>query len=126
MMRRQTAVTFSASVAGTALAICAGFARADGPLPAVPSNGLVTIACRDREDPGVGATLVFDLARRRLVSSSNMGHNILFDDRDVPVHVSTAAIDWQVAQNSYMLNRTTLELNVAGRVYLCRLAKRQL
>jgi len=90
------------------------------------ADGLTTITCRDREDPSVGATLVFDLLRQRLVSSSGIGDTILFRDRDVPVRVSASQIAWEVAHNPYRLNRTTLELNVIGRVYLCQLAKRQL
>ena len=87
---------------------------------------LTTITCRDREDPSVGATLAFDLARQRLVSSSGIGDTILFHDRDMPVHVTAAAIEWEVAHNPYRLDRVTLELSVIGRVYLCQLAKRQL
>ena len=87
---------------------------------------LTTVTCRDREDPSVGATLVFDLARQRLVSSSGVGDTILFRDRDVPVRVTAADIEWEVAHNPYRLNRVTLELNVIGRVYVCQLAKRQL
>lgn len=87
---------------------------------------VTVITCRDREDPSVGATLVFDLARQRLVSSSGIGDTILFRDRDVPVRVTAAAIEWEVAHNPYRLDRVTLELNVIGRVYLCQLAKRQL
>jgi hypothetical protein len=87
---------------------------------------LTTATCRDREDPSVGATLVFDLGRKRLISSSGIGDTILFHDRDVPVAVSPAAIEWEVAHNTYTLNRVTLELDVIGRVYVCQLAKRQL
>ena len=84
------------------------------------------LACRDREDPSVGATLVFDLARKQLVSSSGVGDTILFNDHHVPVRVSPAAIEWEVAHNTYTLNRATLELDVLGRVYLCQIAKKQL
>lgn len=91
-----------------------------------PSEAYVAITCRDSEDPSVGATLVFDLARQRLVSSSGIGDTILFRDRDVPVRVTPSEIAWEVAHNPYRLNRATLELNVIGRVYLCQLAKRQL
>jgi len=90
------------------------------------ADGLTTITCRDREDPSVGATLVFDLARKRLVSSSGIGDTILFRDRDVPVRVTESEIDWEVAHNPYRLDRVTLELNVIGRVYVCQLGKRQL
>jgi hypothetical protein len=87
---------------------------------------LTTISCRDREDPSVGATLIFDLARKRLVSASGVGDTIWFRDRDVPIAVTPAAITWETAHNTYTLNRVTLELGVAGRVYVCQLAKRQL
>ena len=87
---------------------------------------LTTITCRDREDPSVGATLAFDLARQRLMSSSGIGDTILFRDRDVPVRVTASEIEWEVAHNPYRLDRVTLELNVIGRVYVCQLAKRQL
>jgi hypothetical protein len=87
---------------------------------------VTTITCRDREDPSVGATLVFDLGRALLVSSSGIGDTILFRDRDVPVRVTASAIEWEVAHNPYRLDRATLELDVIGRVYLCQLAKRQL
>ncbi|HWD56804.1 MAG TPA: hypothetical protein VG308_00880 [Stellaceae bacterium] len=98
-------------------------AAADGqPAP----DPLTTLACRDREDPGMAATLVFDLARARLVHSAGSGPTILFDDRDVPVHVGVATIEWEVAHNDYKLNRTTLELDVAGKVYVCQLAKKQI
>ena len=87
---------------------------------------LTTVACRDREDPSVGATLVFDLGRSLLVSSSGIGDTILLRDQNVPVRVTASAIEWEVAHNPYRLNRATLELSVIGRVYLCQLAKRQL
>jgi hypothetical protein len=90
------------------------------------ADDLTTVTCRDREDPGIGATLAFDLAGKRLVSSSGIGDTILFNDRDVPVAVTPAAIKWEVAHNTYVLNRVTLELSVIGRIYLCQLAKRQL
>jgi hypothetical protein len=45
--------------------------------------------------------------------------SILFDDRDLPVRVDAAAIEWEVADNTYTLNRATLELDVIGRVYRC-------
>jgi hypothetical protein len=92
----------------------------------VAAADVTAITCRDREDPSVGATLVFDLGRGLLVSSSGIGDTILFRDRDVPVHVTAAEIAWEVAHNPYRLNRVTLELNVIGRVYVCQLAKRQL
>jgi hypothetical protein len=100
-------------------------ASADGPGPAPPPDPLTTIACRDREDPSMGATLVFDLARNLLVSSSNVGNTILFDDHNLRVHVGAAAIEWEVAHNTYTLNRATLELDVIGRVYVCQLMQRQ-
>ena len=49
-------MTKSATVLATLfLTLWCGGSRADGPGPADP---LTTIMCRDREDPGVGATLV--------------------------------------------------------------------
>lgn len=84
------------------------------------------LVCRDREDPGIGATLVFDLARKRLVRSTNNGPTILFDDRDVPVQVGAGTIEWEVAHNTYTLNRATLELDVIGRIYVCQIAQKQL
>jgi len=100
-----------------------GSASADGPGPA---DSPTTLICRDREDPSVGATLVLDLARKLLVNSSNVGDTILFGDRNVPVRVGAAAIEWEVAHNTYTLNRATLELDVIGRVYMCQIASRQL
>ena len=94
-----------------------GVAAADDP---------VTITCRDREDPRMGASLVFDLGRSLLVRSTNIGPTIFFDDRNVRVHVDAAVIEWEVAQNTYTLNRATLELDVAGRVYACQRAHNQL
>ena len=90
------------------------------------ADDLTALACRDRQDPGIGATLVFDIGRGRLVRSTGSGPTILFDDRDVPVHVDEAAIEWEVAHNTYTLNRATLELDVLGRVYVCRVVKKQL
>ena len=113
----------AALVVGTLLAACSVGAHADAPGPADP---LTTIACRDREDPSAGATLVFDLAKRRLVRSTGSGPTVLFDDRNVPVAVTPATIEWEVAHNTYTLSRATLELDVIGRVYFCQLAKRQL
>jgi hypothetical protein len=121
-------VKFATIFAAAFLAL-SGVAKADGPGPvpvAPPPDPLTTIVCRDREDPGVGATLVFDLGRNLLVSSSNVGDTILFGDRNVRVHVNPAAIEWEVAYNTYTLNRATLELDVIGRVYFCQLARRQL
>jgi hypothetical protein len=86
----------------------------------------VILVCRDRQDPGIGASLVFDLARKRLVRSTNEGPTILFDDRDVPVTVTPGTIEWEVAHNTYTLNRATLELAVIGRIYVCQRAQRQL
>lgn len=86
----------------------------------------VTLVCRDRQDPGIGATLVFDLGRKRLVRSTNIGPTILFDDRDVPVKVTPGTIEWEVAHNDYTLDRTSLELAVIGRVYVCQRIPRQL
>lgn len=117
------------STAAILLAISCHVAVADGPAPAPASpsaDPFVIVVCRDRQDPGIGGTLVFDLARRRLVRSINSGPNILFGDSDVPVKVTPATIEWEVAQNDYVLDRATLELNVLGRIYVCQLAPRQL
>jgi hypothetical protein len=125
-MKRAPATTRQCGIllaAAALLAAWCGGAVADAPGPADP---LTTIACRDREDPSAGATLVFDLAKRRLVHSSGSGPTILLDDRDVPVQVNPATIEWEVAHNTYTLSRATLELDVIGRVYFCQLAKRQL
>jgi hypothetical protein len=104
-------------IVGLFLVLCSQRTLAAGP---------VTLVCRDRQDPGIGATLVFDLARKRLVRSTNEGPNILFDDHDVPVTVTPGTIEWEVAHNTYTLNRATLELAVIGRVYVCQIAQRQL
>lgn len=99
-----------------------------GPAPAIVRYVGQGLAVRvgDRQDPGIGATLVFDLDRKRLVRSTGSGPTILFDDQNVPVRVDAATIEWEVAHNAYALNRATLELDVIGRVYVCQLAKRQL
>jgi hypothetical protein len=118
-----------ATISAAALLALSTAAKADGPGPAPvapPPDPLTTIVCRDREDPSVGATLVFDLARSVLVSSSNVGDTILFGDHNVRVHINPAAIEWEVAYNTYTLNRATLELDVIGRVYFCQLAQRLL
>jgi hypothetical protein len=108
-----------------AISIAVAIFLALGCRDAALAADLTTVTCRDHEDPSVGATLVFDLARRRLISSSGIGDTILFHDRDVMVAVSPAAIEWEVAHNAYTLNRVTLELDVIGRVYVCQPAKRQ-
>jgi hypothetical protein len=99
--------------------------RADGPSSS-PSDPLTILVCRDRQDPGIGGTLVLDLARRRLVRSTNEGPTILFDDVNVPLVVTPAAIEWEVAHNAYTLNRATLELDVIGRIYVCQRVQKQL
>ena len=86
----------------------------------------VNLVCRDRQDPGIGATLVLDLEHRRLVRSTNEGPTILFDDHNVPVRVTPATVEWEVAYNTYTLNRATLELAVIGRIYLCQIVQNQL
>ncbi|HTZ35462.1 MAG TPA: hypothetical protein VMB84_05515 [Stellaceae bacterium] len=119
-----------------AATLAAALADADGPAPGPPQGALpgpppgpppgpLILACRDRGQPGQGATLVLDLARRRLVSSTNEGPTILFGDRDVPLQVGPATVEWEVAHNVYTLSRATLELDVVGRVYLCAIAPRQ-
>jgi hypothetical protein len=94
--------------------------------PVAQADDPVILVCRDRQDPGIGAALVFDLARKRLVRSTNEGPTILFDDHDVRVTVTPATIEWEVAHNTYTLNRATLELDVIGRVYVCQRAQKQL
>lgn len=96
------------------------------PRPTPAAETLITLACRDREDPSMGAGLVFDLGRSLLLRSTNIGPTIFFGDRNVRVHVDAGAIEWEVAHNTYTLNRATLELDVAGRVYVCQRAKNQL
>jgi hypothetical protein len=85
-----------------------------------------TLVCRNREDPGMGATLVLDVESRRLISASGIGDTILFNLRDVPLHVTAAAVEWEAGYNRYTLNRATLELGVGGQVYVCQRAQRQL
>lgn len=84
---------------------------------------LTTLACREREDPTIGATLVFDLGRSRLVQAVGTGPTILFDEHNLPVHVDAATIEWEVAHNTYTLSRATLELDVTGRVFQCQIAR---
>ncbi len=90
------------------------------------SAALTTLVCRDRDRPDVGATLVFNLARKRLIDSSGSGGTILFGDGALPVKMNTAVIEWDAGGNSFLLNRATLELDVANRVFLCRIARNQL
>jgi hypothetical protein len=98
-------------------------ASADEPGPA---NPLTTLVCRDREHPDVGATLVFNLARKRLIDSSGTGGTILFGDSSLPLKVTPAAIEWEAGENTFRLNRATLELDVIGRVFFCQIARNQL
>jgi hypothetical protein len=98
-------------------------AAADEPQAAGP---LTTLVCRDRERPDVGATLVFNLARKRLIDSSGTGGTILFGDGALPLKVTPAAIEWEAGGNTFVLNRATLELNVDGRIFLCQIAKNQI
>ena len=98
-------------------------AIADGqPAP----DPLTTLVCRDREDPRVGATLVFNLARKRLIDSSGTGGTILFGDGALPLKVTPAMVEWEAGGNTFVLNRATLELDVVGRVFLCQIARNQL
>src|ERR1700729_3536193 len=114
---------------GGALGIIALFAAgyqtvaADEPPAASP---LTTLVCRDRDRPDVGATLVFNLARKRLIDSSGSGGTILFGDGSLPVKMNTGVIEWDAGGNSFLLNRATLELDVANRVFFCRIARNQL
>jgi hypothetical protein len=108
---------------GLVLAVAFQFAAADEPGPA---NSLTTLVCRDRDHPDVGATLVFNLARKRLIDSSGTGGTILFGDGALPVVVTPAAIQWDAGNNNFRLNRATLELDVINRVFFCKIAKNQL
>ena len=87
---------------------------------------LTTLVCRDRDHPNIGATLVFNLVRKRLLDSSGTGGTILFGDRDIAVKTTPAAIEWEAGGNTFRLNRATLELDVIGRVFFCQIAKNQL
>ena len=98
-------------------------ALADGP---GGSNPLTTLVCRDRDHPEIGATLVFNLARKRLIDSSGTGGTILFGDGAIPLKVTPAAIEWEAGGNTFWLNRATLELNVINRVFFCQIAQNQL
>ena len=93
--------------------------------PAAADDSIILV-CRDRQDPGIGGTLVLDIERKRLVRSTNNGPTILFDDHDIPLVVTPGTIEWEVAHNTYTLNRATLELDVLGRVLVCQIAPRQL
>ena len=110
------------------LSLGCGIAHADGPAPTPtpPPDPLTILVCRDRQDPGMGGTLVLDIGRRRLVRSTNEGPTILFGDANVPLMLTPATIEWEVAHNTYVLNRATLELDVIGRIYVCQIAPRQL
>ena len=109
-------------VAVLALPLLYQIAAADEPAP----DPLTTLVCRDREDPRVGATLVFNLARKRLIDSSGTGGTILFGDGALPLKVTPATIEWEAGGNTFWLIRATLELNVAGRVFFCQIARNQL
>ena len=112
-----------AFAAALLLVLGARHAAADGPGPASP---LTTLVCRDRERPDVGATLVLNLARKRLIYSSGTGGTILFGDGSLPLKVTPAVIEWEAGGNMFWLNRATLELNVVGRVFFCQIARNQL
>jgi len=115
----------------SALALAVLVLLSQGP-PAVADEAgpeaspLTTLACRDREDPRVGAILVFNLARKRLIDSSGSGGTILFGDSSLPLKMTPATIEWEAGGNTFWLNRATLELDVAGRVFVCQIAKNQL
>ena len=89
------------------------------------ASPLTTLVCQDRDHRKVAATLVFNLARKRLIDSSGTGGTILFGDGSLPVTVTPAAIQWQASQNTFRLNRATLELDVINRVFFCQIAKNQ-
>ena len=65
-----------AAIAAAALAVLPVFPAAAEP---------VTLACRNRSDASVGATLVLDVAAGRLVEASGSGPTILFQDRNLPL-----------------------------------------
>jgi hypothetical protein len=98
-------------------------AAADEPGPG--ASPVTTLVCRDREDPRVSATLVFNFARKRLIDSAGSG-TVLFGDDALPLKMTPAMIEWEASGNTFWLNRATLELDVAGRVFLCQIAKNQL
>ena len=112
-----------AFIASGLLALWCGNASAEEP---GSSAALTTLVCRDRDRPDVGATLVFNLARKQLIDSSGSGGTILFGDGALPVKMNTAVIEWETGGNSFLLNRATLELDVANRVFFCRIARNQL
>lgn len=117
----RTATLVAALIAGLPLA----HASADGPGPPTAAP-LTTLVCRDREDPRVGATLVLNLVRKRLIDSSGTGGTILFGDSSLPLKVTPATVEWEAGGNTFVLNRAALELDVNGRVFLCRIAKNQI
>jgi hypothetical protein len=94
--------------------------------PGPPADPLTTLVCGDREDPRIGATIVLNFVRKRLIDSSGTGGTILFGDSSLPLKVTPAMVEWEVAHNTYTLNRATLELDVTGRVYICQVAKNQI
>jgi hypothetical protein len=100
-------------------------AAADEPGPPT-ATPLTTLVCRDREDPRVGATIVLNLVRKRLIDSSGTGGTILFGDSSLPLKVTAATVEWEAGGNTFVLNRATLELDVNGRVFLCQVAKNQI
>ena len=87
---------------------------------------LTTLVCRNREDPRIGATLVFNFARKRLIDSAGIGGTILFGDGALPLKMTPATVEWEAGGNTFWLNRATLELDVDGRVFLCQIAKNQI
>lgn len=108
-----------------ALPLLCQVAAADAPGPQGDAP-LTTLVCRNREDPQVGATLVLNLVRKRLIDSSGIGGTILFGDGALPLKVTPAMIEWEAGGNTFWLNRATLELDVDGRVFLCQIAKNQI
>ena len=99
-------------------------AAADEPGPG--ASPVTTLVCRDREDPRVSATLVFNFARKRLIDSAGIGGTILFGDGALPLKMTPATVEWEAGGNTFWLNRATLELDVDGRVFLCQIAKNQI
>ena len=112
-----------AAVFATLFVLACAPALADAPGVASP---LTTLVCRDRDHPEVGATLVLNLARKRLIDSSGTGGTILFGDGAIPLKMTPAVIEWEAGGNTFWLNRATLELNVINRVFVCQIAQNQL
>jgi hypothetical protein len=124
MVKRSSWGKFAAMLAVSTPSLLCQIAVADEPAP--PADPLTTLVCRDREDPRIGATIVLNLVRKRLIDSSGTGGTILFGDSSLPLKVTPAMVEWEAGGNTFWLNRATLELDVNGRVFLCQVAKNQI